>query len=112
MNVKASKVVCSVPGFVLVKTASTPRREAPVSERAATLVPRLARALSRPGISKEAVFKGRTHNVYSYSIDPSDIARVIRVSADGRRTVGRLVGKRFVRKRSINPALVPHGKTV
>ena len=91
------KVVSSVPGFVLVKKAAArhPHGVA-VSERAATLVPKVARALSRPGISKDAVFKGKKHNVYSYSVDTTDITRVVRVGADGRRTVGRLVGEKFV----------------
>jgi hypothetical protein len=91
------KVVSSVPGFVLVKKPSK-KSSHPVSrsESAATLVPRVAEALSRPGISKDAVFKGKTYHVYSYSVDTSDTSRIVRVSADGRRTVGRLVGAKFV----------------
>ena len=91
------KVVSSVPGFVLVKkAASKPTQLVAVSERATTLLPKVAKALSRPGISKDVVFKGMTHNVYSYSVDVTDTTRVIRVSADGRRSVGRLVGDKFV----------------
>ena len=91
------KVVSSVPGFVLVKkAASKPTQLAAVSERATTLLPKVAKALSRPGISKDVVFKGMTHNVYSYSVDITDTTRVVRVSADGRRSVGRLVGEKFV----------------
>ena len=82
------KVVSSVPGFVLVKKAAARHPHVvAVSERAATLVPKVARALSRPGMK---------HNVYSYSVDTTDITRVVRVGADGRRTVGRLVGEKFV----------------
>jgi hypothetical protein len=91
------KVVRSVPGFVLVKKPRTsPRGAAEVSEQTATLMPKVAKALRRPGIGSDVVFKGRTHNVYSYSVDTSDTSRVIRVGADGRRTVGRLVGDRFI----------------
>lgn len=91
------KVVSSVPGFVLVKkSAGRSLHQAPLSERAATLLPKFAQALNRPGISKDAVFKGKTHNVYSYSVDTTDTTRIVRVSADGRRTVGRLVGDKFV----------------
>lgn len=91
------KVVSSVPGFVLVKKASTKAVQiVAISERATTLVPMVAKALRTPGISRDAVFKGRTRNVYSYSVDTTDTTRVVRVSADGRRTVGRLVGERFV----------------
>lgn len=91
------QVVSRVPGFVLVKKAPDGSPLVPpVSERAATLLPKVARALSRPGISKDVVFKGRTHNVYSYSVDTTNTEHVVRVSEDGRRTVGRLVGTRFV----------------
>jgi len=91
------KIVRSVEGFVLVKKPRTsPRGAAEVSEQTATLVPKVAKALSRPGIASEVVFKGRTHNVYSYSVDTSDTSRVIRVGANGRRTVGRLVGDKFI----------------
>lgn len=90
------KVVSTVPGFVLVKKAAAKPKHAPLSERASTLIPKAAKALSSPGISRDAVFKGKTHNVYSYSIDPTDLSRLVRVSADGRRSVGRLVGERFV----------------
>ncbi len=91
------KVVCSVPGFVLVKKATPkPTQLVAISERAATLLPKVAKALSLPGISKDVVFKGMTHNVYSYSVDVTDTTRVVRVSADGRRSVGRLVGYKFV----------------
>src|SRR5688572_25676469 len=87
----------SVPGFVLVKVGSRKKLGAtPTSESASTLVQKAARALNKPGISKDAVFKGKTKNVYSYSVDTSDISRVVRVAADGRRTVGRLVGDKFV----------------
>jgi len=71
------------------------RTEARHSQCAETLIPKLAKALSRPGTSKDAVFKGRARGVYSYSIDTTDTTRIARVSANGRRTVGRLVGERF-----------------
>jgi hypothetical protein len=95
------KVVSTVPGFVLVKKPKIRVvRDAPPSERAASLFPKIAKALNRPGISKDVVFKGRTHNVYSYSVDTTDTTRVIRVDAQGNRAVGRLVGEKFVPLRS------------
>ena len=90
------RVVCSVPGFELVRSSAldkfTPAAE---SERASTLIPKIAVAMNRPGISKDAVFQGLRRGVYSYSIDTADITRIVRVDADGNRTVGRLVGNRF-----------------
>jgi hypothetical protein len=81
------EVVACAAGFVLVDVELSKKVSA--SEIASTLLPRLARALSKPGISRDAVLKGQTRNVCSYSIDPSDTSRVVRVAADGRRTVGR-----------------------
>jgi len=91
------EVVARAGGFVLVDVEPTKMTSrTSMSQSAATLVPRIARALSKPGISRDAVFKGKTRNVYSYSVDPSDTSRVVRVAANGRRTVGRLVGSKFV----------------
>jgi len=96
-RVVIGEVVARVAGFALVAVGPSKRASrTSTSESASTLVPRIARARSKPGISRDAVFKGHTRNVYSYSIDPSDTSRVVRVAANGRRTVGRLVGSKFV----------------
>ncbi|MCK9687323.1 hypothetical protein [Scleromatobacter humisilvae] len=90
------EVVCRVPGFELVRISVLDKfSPAAESERASTLIPKFAAALNRPGISKAVVFRGLRRGVYSYSIDIADITRVVRVDADGRRTVGRFVGNRF-----------------
>jgi hypothetical protein len=91
--------VTSVPGFVLVKDGTTTNGtpvKAAASESASSLVPKVARALSKSGVSKDMVFRGRTKNVYSYSVDVTDTTRVVRVAADGKRSVGRLVNGKFV----------------
>jgi hypothetical protein len=68
----AGKVMTSVPGFHLVTDGSKKRKgPVPPEASAAVLVPKLVRALGVAGISRDAVFKGRTKGVYSYSIDPS-----------------------------------------
>ena len=91
------EVACTVPGFVLVRRPDGRRAaRTDLSARASSLLPKVARALDRPGISQATVFKGHTRHVYAYSVDATDTSRVIRTSADGQRTVGRLVGKRFV----------------
>lgn len=91
------KLVTSVPGFALVRVGSAKQAaRTPAQDRASALVPKVARALSKPGISRDAVFKGRTRNVYSYSVDVTDTSRVVRTDATGKRQVGRLVGNRFV----------------
>jgi hypothetical protein len=91
------KFVTSVPGFVLVGVSGQRKwAQTPPHDRASVLVPKVAQALSKPGISRDAVFKGKTKNVYSYSVDATDTTRVIRIDAAGRRRVGRLVGSKFV----------------
>lgn len=99
----SGRVMTVVPGFVLVKDRS--RRaptEAPVGGRASELLPKVAEALSTPGISRDVVFKGKTKNAYSYSVDTTDTSRIVRVAPDGTRTIGRLAGDgRFVRVKAV-----------
>lgn len=90
------RVATSVPGFALVEVGARRRGKTPPEHTAAVLIPKLARALSKPGLSREVVFNGRTKNVYSYSVDPTDISRVVRVDPAGKRQVGRLVNGKFV----------------
>lgn len=102
------KPVTAVPGFVLVKSVKPSWASAKVAKVARSgpspgspsslcaLLPRVASAFRHPGIDKTVVFKGRSGKVYAYSIDPSDPSRVIRMSSDGTRAVGKLVGEKFV----------------
>jgi hypothetical protein len=54
------KAVASVPGFVLVGVIGVQPGTTPVKDTASQIVPRVARALSRPGISRDVVFKGKS----------------------------------------------------
>jgi len=68
-------------------------------ERASNLVPKIARAFREPGAEREALFRKlrpTRMTVYAYSIDPTDVTRIVREAEDGSKTVGRIVGKRFV----------------
>ena len=61
------------------------------------LAARAGRALSRPGLSRRAVFGNaspRSH-VYAYSVLSSDPTKLVRESVDGKITVGRVVGGKF-----------------
>ncbi len=60
-----------------------------------TMVPKAAKALDKPGIRKDDVFVGDAYGVYAYSVDESDPTKFVRESADGKRSVGKLVGGKF-----------------
>jgi hypothetical protein len=65
------------------------------SEEARALVGATGKALGRPGIKKSAVFKRGATEVFAYSVDPQNPARIVRRSGAGKKTVGRLVDGRF-----------------
>jgi len=68
-------------------------------ERASNLVPKIGRALRKSGIDRDVLFqklRPTRMTVYAYSIDPTDVTRIVREAEDGSKTVGRLVGRRFV----------------
>lgn len=97
------KVRASVPGFVLVEVRGRRPPAVPPKDQASKLVQKTAKALSTPGISESVVFTGNRSNgrpVYAYSIDPTDVSRVLRRAADGSIQVGRLVNNQFRRVRS------------
>jgi hypothetical protein len=56
----------------------------------------VGQALREPGVPREAVF-GREPktNVCAYWINPTDVTRIVRVSADGIKTVGRITRGSF-----------------
>ena len=86
-----------VPSFgadlVLIRTArfKTPAKSSKPSEEARVLARRAGEALTKPGISDHPVKKSRS----LYSVDPANPERIVRKSADGKTSVGRLVGYRF-----------------
>jgi len=77
--------------FVLIRTGrfKSAKKSTLPSEEARILVRRAGEALAKPGISQAK--KHRT----LYSVDPHNPSRIVRKTADGRITVGRLVGDRF-----------------
>lgn len=89
----------SVPGFVLLKVRGGTKPQAQASDQASAMVERAGKALSRPGLNADLIFKRRSSGakpVYAYSVDPSNTERFIQIGADGSRKVGRLVKNRFI----------------
>lgn len=97
--IASGPVKATVPGFALVEVPEQRRRAARPAEPVPDILPRLAKALNSPGISRDALFKTlrpTKRPIYAYSVDPSDITRFVRETEDGRKTIGRMVGGRFV----------------
>ena len=84
-------------GLFLGQSGKAQKRAPLAGETAAALAPRLGKALNTPGVRKDAVFGKPAGNkvVYAYLLDPTDTTKLVREWADGRRTVGRMVGGKF-----------------
>jgi hypothetical protein len=60
------------------------------------LLHKLGKALSKPGLSRRAVFgSAPAKNVYSYYVDERNPSKIIRESFDGKRISGRVVEGKF-----------------
>lgn len=71
------------------------------TEKSAALIDGIARAIRKPGISREVVFKGRrSQRVYAYSVSPEDVTKIVREDSRGRKTIGHLVHGEFKALRS------------
>lgn len=72
------------------------KRRPGIDQTASELVPKIGKALRKPGIAREAVF-GREPkaNVVAYWLDPTDVTKIMRVSADGTKTIGRMTRGSF-----------------
>jgi hypothetical protein len=82
--------------LVRVGKSKRPRGYVDRSGEADVIVRKLGKALSKPGISKHVVFHAHApKRVFAYSVYPKDVTKVVRQSADGTRTVGRVVGGKF-----------------
>lgn len=82
--------------FLLRLGASKPRRDSKPQELASPMLVKLGRAINKPGIDREKIFRGAAgQQVYAYSAHPQDPSLFVREDAEGNRTVGRLVNGRF-----------------
>ena len=67
------------------------KRRQETDQTASEIVPENSKALRKPGITREAVFgRDPNTNVVAYWLDPTDVTRIVRVAADGTKTVGRM----------------------
>jgi hypothetical protein len=80
---------------VRTKTAGAPLI-LKTSDRAEALVGKLSKALAKPGLSRRAVFgDAPSSRVYSYYVYEAQPSKMVRESANGEVTIGRVVGGRF-----------------
>ncbi|WP_299785392.1 hypothetical protein [Ramlibacter sp.] len=76
--------------------------DTPADQRAAPLLRKFGRALSRPGISRQAVFGlNPSPRFFVYSVDPVNPDRLIRENCEGHKEVGRMVNGRFRKARDV-----------
>ena len=68
-----------------------PRR----ADQAGAMLRKTAKALNKPGISKLSIFTNRSGDIFAYSADPLDATKLVRMSRDGTRRRGRVVGGKF-----------------
>jgi len=81
-------------GFVLIKTSA--HRTIPKTNEPHQLLQKAAKALSKPGIPRSAVFgDGTNKRVFAYSINPKDPSQFVRESFDGTKRLGRFVNGKF-----------------
>jgi hypothetical protein len=71
--------------------AARPRR----TDQAGSMLRKTAKALSKPGISKQSIFTNGSRDIFAYSVDPQDASQLVRMSHDGTRRRGRVVGGKF-----------------
>jgi hypothetical protein len=91
VSVRGKRVPRFGDDFVLIRTGrfESAKKSTLPSEETRVLARRVGQALAKPGISQAK--KHRT----LYSADPHNPSRIVRTTADGRTSVGRLVGDRF-----------------
>jgi len=94
--VTGRSVVVLGRGMELVKVGRSSKPTVRRGDNATALVQKVAKALKKPGIDKSVVFRGpNPEKVYAYSAYPQDPTRIVRISSNGTRVVGRMVSGKF-----------------
>lgn len=78
--------------MVIVRVGKVhPDKKVAVDQMAGTLVPKMGKAFSRPGVDRNSVFQSHAgKTVYAYSLDPQDPTKVIKENQAGKRIIGRM----------------------
>jgi hypothetical protein len=97
VSVKGGRLLAtSCADLYLVLVGTNAVTETAADQLAGPLIRKLGKGLSKPGISRDAVFgPNPKRNAYAYSVDPTNPERMIREDAAGNRTVGRMINGVF-----------------
>lgn len=83
-------------GMVLIKVGKATKLAVRPEDKTTVLLQKAARALNKPGIETSVIFRGpNPQKIFSYSVDPRDLTRVVQKASDGTREFGRLVDGKF-----------------
>lgn len=96
-SVLAENAVRIGADWLLVKQSGAKTcKSVPKKDRASELLPKAGKALNKPGIDRSKVF-GELGNtkVYAYSACVDEPGKFVRESADGKKTIGIVVGGKF-----------------
>jgi hypothetical protein len=97
VRLRGKRIASLDKGLTLVRTgpaiegALRPR----LADAATAMLRKTAKALNKPGISKHSIFTNKSGDIYAYSADPQDATQLVRMSRDGTRRKGRVVGGKF-----------------
>jgi hypothetical protein len=64
-------------------------------ESAAVLLPKLLKAIAKPGLTRAQIFGKTSRKVYAYSVYPKDLSKLVREDAAGHKVVGTFSNGRF-----------------
>jgi len=97
IRLRGKRIATLDKGLTIVRSgpsttsAVNPRR----ADQAAAMLRKTGKALNKPGISKQSIFTSKSADIFAYSADPSDATKLVRMSRDGTRRKGRVVGGKF-----------------
>lgn len=88
---RAAKKLSIGNGFVLVKLGANLDAAVKPQDKAEVLIGKAGAALKSPGIARDVVFRGAApQKVFAYSVMPGDSTVIVRESADGKRSIGKI----------------------
>lgn len=64
-------------------------------ERASGIVAKMAKVMTKPGLTRAQIFQGTSRKVYAYSVYSKDPSKVVREDVSGHKMLGRFVSGRF-----------------
>jgi hypothetical protein len=97
IRLRGKRIATLDKGLTMIRTgppmtgAARPRR----ADQATAMLRKTAKALNKPGISKQSIFTNKSGDIFAYSADPQDETQLVRMSRDGTRRKGKVVGGKF-----------------